>query len=70
VEEVEQRIKLDSEFIIDKLRRAEDDYILAKQVRKNLDSKRKLIAKDYFECDKLNLTRKLAVKSLKDRIDD
>ena len=70
VDEIKERVDLDSETLKNKKRVAEDDYVLAKQLLKNIEAKRIQITKDYYECDKSNVSRKLAVKSLKDRIDE
>lgn len=64
IDEVRERVRLDSDSIAKKLRLAEEDLVLAKQMLATVTTQRSDIAREFFECDRLNVTRKLAVKSL------
>ena len=44
--------------------------IVIKQLLKNIDKNRINITREYFESDKLSAQRKMAIKSVKDRVDE
>mmetsp|Transcript_22322 Transcript_22322/g.34551 ORF Transcript_22322/g.34551 Transcript_22322/m.34551 type:complete len:98 (+) Transcript_22322:2602-2895(+) len=39
-------------------------------MKRDVEQNRLNITKDYLECDRLNMARRLAIKSLKDKLDD
>ena len=48
----------------------QDEIILTKQLLKNIQKNRISVTKEYYESDKLSLQRKMAIKSIKDKVDE
>mmetsp|Transcript_3370 Transcript_3370/g.5654 ORF Transcript_3370/g.5654 Transcript_3370/m.5654 type:complete len:85 (+) Transcript_3370:2571-2825(+) len=68
--EIREKVELDQQTMGKRKRIAEEDYVMARQLLKNVEEKRLELARDYFEADLKTISRKMAIKSLKDRVED
>lgn len=48
----------------------QDEKVLTKQLLKNIQKNKLNITREYFESDKLSMQRKMAIKSVKDKVDE
>ena len=68
--EIKERLTLEQGQIKKRKEQIQDEIILTKQLLKNIQKNRISVTKEYYESDKLSLQRKMAIKSIKDKVDE
>ena len=67
---MKETINLEQTLLKKRKDQIQDEIILTKQLLKNIKKNRIQVTKEYYESDKLSLQRKMAIKSIKDKVDE
>ena len=70
MDEIRETVARDMEHLKKKKVELQDEKVLTKQLLKNIQKNKLNITKEYFESDKLSLQRKMAIKSVKDKVEE
>lgn len=70
INEIKEKISLEQSQLKKRKDQIQDEIILTKQLLKNIKKNRIQVTKEYYESDKLSLQRKMAIKSIKDKVDE
>ena len=69
-EEIRETVEQDMKALKKKKQELQDEKVLTKQLLKNIQKNKLNITKEYFESDKLSMQRKMAIKSVKDKVEE
>ena len=69
-EEIRETVEQDTKALKKKKQELQDEKVLTKQLLKNIQKNKLNIMREYFESDKLSLQRKMAIKSVKDKVEE
>ena len=70
LEEIRDKVEVEQKTMKNKKDEVQNEMVLVKQLLKNVQKNKLNITRDYFESDKLSIQRKMAIKSIKDRVEE
>lgn len=70
LEEMKQKIELDSTHCKSEKEKIQTELIMIKQLLRNVQKNKLNVIRDYYEHDKLSIQRKLAIKSIKSKVEE
>jgi len=69
-EEIRETVEKDTKALKKKKQELQDEKVLTRQLLKNIQKNKLNITREYFESDKLSMQRKMAIKSVKDKVEE
>jgi hypothetical protein len=70
LDEIKTKLDVDTQELKQKKQSVQSELVMIKQLLRNIQKNKLNIIRDYYENDKLSMQRKMAIKSIKSKVEE